>query len=61
MNIVRVVLVGHCTADADMLTHVVSQAAAQVPIEAVNSDTELDKLAVSDSPLLINRVLDGSV
>lgn len=55
----RVVLVGHCTADAMYLTRFVRKHLPTAAIERANAEDELDAVIGQPALLLVNRVLDG--
>ncbi len=56
----RVVLVGHCTADSMFLSRFIRNQLPEASVERVNSDAELDAVITVPAVLLVNRVLDGS-
>ena len=60
-RIKRVGLVGHCGADVYALRRLIHRTVPNVPIEEVNGTAALNGIARTDSLLLVNRVLDGSI
>lgn len=56
----QVILVGHCGADRFMLEEAVGRALGpDVVIDSANTSDQLQRHAMSDSLMLVNRLLDG--
>ena len=55
----KIVLVGHCGPDAQMLKSAISRAVPRVSVSHANDERRLEEQLTPDSLLLINRVLDG--
>lgn len=59
MPITRIALVGHCGFDSGSLSRFAQDIAPNAEVVRINDQKSLDKIADTNTLLLINRVLDG--
>ena len=59
MPIKRIALIGHCGFDSGSLQRFAQDVAPQAEVVRVNDQAGLDRVADSETLLLVNRVLDG--